>query len=118
MRSLLPVLAFLAAAAPLPAVAQAPPQCALSVQFGSYAMGIDRPAFDRVQALLKRDARVRGVALQRWGREGETTLCVTLRRERNAKAVFERVKAALPAKPRGPIVVETLGMRFEAPRAR
>jgi hypothetical protein len=97
----------------------APTQCAVSVQFGSYAMGIDRPAFDKVQALLKRDTRVRGVDLQRWGREGETTLCVQLRRSRDARAVFGRVKAALPARPRGPIVVEARGgLRFAAPRAR
>jgi len=33
--------------------------------------------------------------------------------------VFGRVKAALPARPRGPIMVEARGgLRFEAPRAR
>lgn len=119
MRSLLPVLGFLAFAAPLPASAQVVQGCAISVQFGSYAMGIDRTAFDKVQALLKRDGRVRGVELRRWGREGETTLCVQLRRGRDTGAVFRRVKGALPAKPRGPVVIETTGgLRFEAPRAR
>jgi hypothetical protein len=119
MPAFLPVLALLAAAAPVPAQAQTTPACAVSVQFGSYAMGIDRPAFDKVQALLKRDARVRGVELRRWGREGETTLCVSLRRQSDARAVFGRVKAALPAKPKGPILVEARGgLHFEAPRAR
>ncbi|MEP9360739.1 hypothetical protein [Sphingomonas sp. KR3-1] len=87
------------------------------MQFGSYAMGIDRGAFDKVQALLKRDRGVRSVTAQRWGREGETTLCVTLHRPRDARAVFGRVRAALPARPKGPITVEAKGLRFEAPRA-
>lgn len=117
MPVLLPVLALFAATAPMPA--QTTQGCAVSVQFGSYAMGIDRPAFDKVQALLGRDARVRGVELQRWGREGETTLCVSLRRPGDARAVFSRVKAVLPRKPKGPITVEARGgLRFEAPRAR
>lgn len=121
MRSLVPVLAFLTLALPASAHAQdrPAPECAVRVQFGSYAMGIDRVAFDRVQALLKRDRGVRGVDAQRWGREGETTLCVRTRRASDARRLFGRVKAALPAKPRGPILVETRsGLRFEAPRAR
>lgn len=121
MRSLLPLLALVALAAPASAFAQGAPaaQCGVRVQFASYAMGIDRGAFDRVQALLKRDSRVRGVELQRWGREGETNLCVQLRRTRDARAVFTRVKKALPARPRGPITVEAAGgLRFEAPRTR
>jgi len=73
MRSfLLPILAFLASAAPASALAQAAPagECAVSVRFGSYAMGIDGPAFERVRALLARDRGVRAVDEQHWGREG------------------------------------------------
>ena len=122
MRSfLLPILAFLASAAPASALAQAAPagECAVSVRFGSYAMGIDGPAFERVRALLARERGVRAVDEQHWGREGETTLCVRTRRAGDARRLFGRVKAALPAKPRGPITVETRGgLRFEAPRQR
>lgn len=113
----MPLLAMLALI--LTAPAPGTPQCALNVAFGSYAAGIDRPAFDKVQASLKRDARVRSVSLQRWGREGETTLCIDLRRDRDVRAVFGRVKALLPARPKGPITVEARGgLRFEAPRRR
>lgn len=121
MRPFLPILALVALAAPASAFAQArpAPQCAVSVGFASYAMGIDRAALDRVQSLLRRDRGVRAVEAQRWGREGETTLCVKLRRPGDARRVFGRVKAALPARPRGPITVETRGgLRFEAPRTR
>lgn len=117
----LPVLGLVALAMPASAFAQgvSAPGCAVRVEFASYAMGIDRAAFDRVQALLKRDRGVRAVEVQRWGREGETNLCVQLRRPGDARRVFGRVKAALPVKPRGPITVEARGgLRFEAPRAR
>jgi hypothetical protein len=119
MRAFVPMLALLTLAMPAAAHAQdrPAPACALRVQFASYAMGIDRPVFDRVQLLFKRDAGVRGVGVQRWGREGETTLCVETRRASDARRLFGRVKAMLPAKPRGPITVETQGgLRFEAPR--
>lgn len=124
MRSfLLPASGLLALSAPASAFAQdgapAAPECGVRVEFASYAMGIDRAAFDRVRALLKRDGGVRGVEVQRWGREGETNLCVQLRRPSDARRVFGRVKTVLPAKPRGPIKVEARGgLRFEAPRAR
>ena len=117
----LPVLGLVALAVPASAFAQAAsaPGCAVRVEFASYAMGIDRAAFDRVQTLLKRDRGVRAVEVQRWGREGETNLCIQLRRTSDARRVFGQVKAALPAKPRGPITVEARGgLRFEAPRAR
>lgn len=120
MRSfLLPLLGFLALVAPASAFAQAGPgaECAVSVRFGSYAMGIDQAAFERVRGLLARDRGVRGVEAQRWGREGETTLCVRTRRPADARRLFGRVKAVLPARPRGPITVEARGgLRFEAPR--
>ncbi len=122
MRSfILSVAGILALAAPAAAHAQNAPasQCGVRVEFASYAMGIDRAAFDRVQGLLKRERAVRGVEVQRWGREGETNLCVQLRRPGDARRVFGRVKAVLPAKPRGPITVEARGgLRFEAPRGR
>lgn len=121
MRSLaLPVLAVLALTMPVAASAQeAPGHCAVSVRFGSYAMGIDHAAFQRVRALLGHDRSVVAVEQQHWGREGETTLCVQLRRASDARKLFGRVKAVLPAKPRGPIVLEARGgLRFEAPRTR
>jgi len=91
----------------------------VNVQFGSYAMGIDRAALERVRTLLARDRGVLGVEMRRWGREGETTLCVQLRRAGDERRMFTRVKAVLPARPRGPITLEARGgLRFEAPRAR
>ncbi|MDG2532734.1 hypothetical protein P6144_03675 [Sphingomonas sp. HITSZ_GF] len=119
MRLIIPAL--FALTAPLPALAQGTPpaHCAVGVQFGSYAMGIDRPALERVRTLLGRDRGVLTVEMRRWGREGEMTLCVQLRDPRDARRVFARVKSVLPARPRGPITVETReGLRFETPRPR
>ena len=94
--------ALLLAAAPAPA-------CPLTVSFGSYAMGIDRGALARVDALLKRDRTVRGVDRQRAGREGEITLCVQIRTERQARQLARRVRALIPARPNGPVTIETRG---------
>ena len=96
--------ALLLAAAPAPA-----PACPLTVSFGSYAMGIDAGALAKVDALLKRDRMVRGVERSRWGREGEVTLCVQTRSESHARRLARRVRALIPARPRGPVTIETRG---------
>jgi hypothetical protein len=92
-------------------------QCPLSVSFGSYAMGIDQGTLKSVDRLLARDRGVRNVDRRRWGREGEVTLCVQTRTRADAKRLFTRVKKLFPAKPRGPLTVETNGgLSFHAPR--
>jgi hypothetical protein len=88
------------------------PSCALSVQFGSFAMGIDQPTLAKVTKLLNRDRGVVSVETWRWGREGEMTLCATTRRTADATRLFGRIKALFPRKPRGPLTVEAGGRRF------
>jgi len=104
-----------------PAPVQAPPAlpaaapCAITVTFGSYAMGIDRGAFEAVEKLLARDKGVAGSEQKRWGREGEVTICVQAKSNADAARLFGEIKKLFPAKPRGPLTVETLaGARFEA----
>ena len=90
--------------------------CPLSVRFGSYAMGIDRPTLEAVQSLLAADAAVTAVERHPWGREGETTLCVRLRSEADAERLFRAVAGLFPAEPRGPLSVATrTGLVFHAP---
>lgn len=85
----------------------APAACALEVQFGSYAMGIDRPTLGRVEALLARDAAVTKVERRPWGREGEVTLCASVGTAAEADRVARAVAALFPADPRGPLSVTT-----------
>ena len=92
--------------------------CPLTVTFGSYAMGIDRGAYDRIYKLLAKDRGVRKVDRRRWGREGEVTLCVQTRTRADARRLFGRVKAIFPRKPRGPLTIEAGGLRFHAPKDR
>jgi hypothetical protein len=80
--------------------------CTLSVRFGSYAMGIDQPTYARVRAFLA-ERRVR-LREDRWGREGEVTLCADLA-PRRADKLARAVARLLPAAPRGPIAVESAG---------
>lgn len=90
---LLAALAACAAApAPIPDVAAQPADCSLTVRFGSYAMGIDREAATRIEALL---AAERGSAVTRhgWGREGEYDLCVKTRSQAEAETLLARIRA-------------------------
>ena len=94
----------------------APGECPLAVRFGSYAMGIDRGAAEKIGALLTTDPAVAAITRHRWGMEGEYTLCVQLRSGAEAGDVAERIRPLLPAKPRGPIEVIPAGAeRFRAP---
>lgn len=94
-----------------------PADCPLSVQFGSYAMGIDGGAAEAVGALLDSDAAVTSVDRYPWGREGEYTLCIAARTDADARRLFEAIARLFPASPLGPLSVSTRdGLRFDAPR--
>jgi hypothetical protein len=100
-----------------PRGAEAPADCALRVEFGSYAMGIDRGAFAAVQQLLANDPAVASVDAYPWGREGENILCVDVRSEADAQRLFHAIKGFFPAAPRGPLTVSTrAGLHFSAGR--
>jgi hypothetical protein len=90
--------------------------CALTVRFGSYAMGIDRGAAERVEALLRGDRSVRSVERRPWGREGEYDLCAQVAQTANALRLYEQIRPLLPAKPRGPISVRLAdGRSYQVP---
>jgi hypothetical protein len=99
------LLAALAATTPIQS--GVPTDCSLTVSFGSYAMGIDQNALRKTERLLKRDRTVRSTTSHRWGREGEVTLCAKTRTPAQARTLFRRVRALIPANPRGPVTIET-----------
>lgn len=92
---------------PSPAPAETPGACDLTIGFGSYAMGIDRGAFQSVEARLAADPAVTGVEPRGWGREGEVDLCVATRTARDAERLHRDILGSLPADPRGPISLAT-----------
>ena len=87
-------------------VSPAPRDCALTVQFGSYAMGIDRPAAEKIERFLRGRRDVAGLSRHPWGREGEYTLCVRLKAGAQPARLAQELKTMIPAKPRGPIRIE------------
>jgi hypothetical protein len=96
---------------------QVPADCPLRVDFGSYAMGIDRGAAEAIRRLLAGDRAVTAVESFPWGREGESTLCVRLSSPAEAERLARAIAALFPAAPRGPLSVSTRnGLRFTAPR--
>lgn len=104
------------APAPPPGV---PGDCPLRIDFASYGAGIDRAAREKVEALLRGDRAVTGVEPFGWGREGEVTLCVRVRRADAAERLLRQVKALIPANPRGPVSGYTrAGSRFEISQTR
>lgn len=97
--------------------AETPADCALRVEFGSYAMGIDRTASRAVDLLLADDPGVVSAETVAQGREGEKTVCVQVRSDADAERLFQAISSAFPADPRGPLTVTTrTGRRFSAGR--
>jgi len=93
--------------------------CPLTIAFASYGAGIDNPLRERVQAMLVGDRSVTGFQADRWGREGEVTLCVRTRATPDAARLFHQVRALIPAQPRGPIALRTLnGLSYDTPPPR
>jgi hypothetical protein len=94
-----------------------PADCALRVEFGSYAMGIDRTASVAVDRLLADDPGVTSVQTVAQGREGEKIVCVAVRSDADAERLFQAISSTFPADPRGPLTVSTrTGRRFSAGR--
>ena len=122
MKTALATTALLASACTAsPRVEPTPPPiaavsaCAVTVTFGSYAMGIDRETFAAIDTLLERDKGVTATLHRRWGREGEMTVCVATRSTADRTRLFGKIGGLFPATPRGPLTVETAdGRRFEA----
>ncbi len=90
---------------------QPPADCPLTVSFGSYGPGIDRPTLVRMESRLQGDRRVRDVSRHQWGREGEVTLCVRPRRFADARPLVAELRAMIPARPRGPVEVNLRRVR-------
>lgn len=91
-------------------------RCGVTVSFGSYAMGIDRPAAAEVDRIVAGDAGVTSVTREGAGREGEYALCIETRSPEAAQRLFERIRAVLPADPRGPIRVRSGEKSVALPR--
>lgn len=97
-----------------PAAARADsPACDVSVQFGSYAMGIDGRAYEKVQRYIARHPRlILTSSVMSWGREGEKTVCLTTFNGRKGMTtVFRDIRALVGKGQRGPVEVRTLDGR-------
>ena len=97
-RALLTAAAALALLGACATTAQTPATCDVTLKFGSYGMGVDRPLAQAVDARTKADRDLAHVARKPWGREGEYDLCLSARSGRSARAIYERYRAMLPAK--------------------
>jgi len=111
---------FAGAALALSACSATPPveaaaRCDVTVKFGSYGMGIDRPLAERVAAAVKADRDLARVERKPWGREGEYDLCLEAKGGRDAKAIYERYRAMLPGRAlKAPTSIEGPGgLRYE-----
>jgi hypothetical protein len=105
------VLSACAATPPVGAVAR----CDVTVRFGSYGMGIDRRLADRIDAAIKADRDIALTERKPWGREGEYDLCLQARTGADAKAIYARYRALLPAQSlQAPTSIEgPEGLRYE-----
>lgn len=121
LAAVLPPLALaLTLALTLAACAAAPvrtdaPRCDVTLKFGSYGAGIDRELADQVAVAVKADRDIARSERRPWGREGEFDQCLTVKPGRDARAVYERYRAMLPARSlKAPTAIEGPdGMRFE-----
>lgn len=72
--------------------------CSVTVSFGSYGMGVDRALVREVEAYLATEPRVTKVDRRLHGREGEFDLCLTVTPAAEARAIFLRIGALIPAR--------------------
>lgn len=73
-----------------------PGVCHVEVSFGSYAMGVDHDLRTRILAVIEAEDDVLDVQEQRWGREGESTLCVSTLGMPAADDLYATIAAMIP----------------------
>ena len=73
-----------------------PGVCHVEVSFGSYAMGVDHDLRTRILAVIEADEDVLDVQERRWGREGESTLCVSTHGTPAADDLYATIVAMIP----------------------
>ena len=113
---LLPLTLAACAAAPMAeAGGGSAARCDVTIKFASYGGGIDQDLSTRVSATVKADRDIAHSEREPWGREGEYDLCLTAKPGRDARALYERYRAMLPAKNlKAPTSIEgPNGLRFE-----
>lgn len=105
----------LAACAAVPVAEAQGGRCDVTVKFASYGGGIDQDLSAKVANAVKADRDVASSERRPWGREGEYDLCLTAKPGRDAKALYERYRALLPARNlKAPTSIEgPAGLRFE-----
>lgn len=89
-----------------------PGVCHVEVTFGSYAMGVDGELRARIQAVVAADEDVLDVQESRWGREGESTLCISTLGMPAADRHYSEIAALIPERSeRAPTTVSHLDGR-------
>ena len=73
-----------------------PGVCHVEVSFGSYAMGVDGELKAQIQAVIEADDDVLDVNETRWGREGESTLCISTLGMPAADRLYDEIAALIP----------------------
>ena len=104
------------AAPPVDMPAATAAACDLKVEFASIGTGIDGAVLEKVDTLLSGDKGVAAINRQRWGKEGEVTLCIDTRAKADATRLFGQIKALFPASSEKPLSVETAaGQHYRVP---
>lgn len=91
--------------------------CAVTVRFGSFAMGIDRKAALRAEQLIGAEAGVTAITRSPPGIEGEYALCVRTASRAVAVRLFDRLRDGLASPVRAPVSITGPGGTFSAPSA-
>lgn len=69
--------------------------CVVSVSFGSFAMGPNRPVKNALDKMLRESGDVVRVTTQNWGREGEIDYCIEMRKTANKDVLVAEIEAMI-----------------------
>ncbi len=91
--------------------------CDVTVSFGSYGMGVDRGLKYGILSFVSSDEEATAGPERRWGREGESTVCIMTDSAAARERIYDGIVARIPDySPIAPTTVTHIDGRTHASR--
>lgn len=70
--------------------------CTILIVYGSYASGTDAKLKNKINKIVQNNKNISDTRTSYWGKEGESTTCLTISNEKYAQHLYSQIKNMIP----------------------